>query len=67
MPQLKVYQTDANGFYVGVTFADPDQMIPGNWLVPAGAVEMAPPAIIPAGKIAQWVGYRWRLVDKPAQ
>lgn len=67
MDKLRVYQTDADGIYVGVTYADRDQLVPGNWLVPAGAVEMAPPAIIPPGKVAQWVGYRWRLVDKPEQ
>lgn len=66
MKQLKVYQTDADGYYIGVTYADPDQMLPGNWLLPAGAVEMAPPAIIPEGKRAKWAGYRWRLVEKKA-
>lgn len=63
--QKAVYQADANGYYVGETAADPDPLTEGVWLVPAGAVETAPPTIIPAGKIPQWVGYKWKMVNLP--
>lgn len=60
--QRLVYQTDGSGFYVGQTAADPDPKNPGNWLIPAGCVEVAPPAM-PHGKVAQWVGYKWKLIN----
>lgn len=63
--QKVVYQTDGNGYLVGETAADPDPMRPGFWLIPGGCVEMAPP-IIKGGKVAQWIGYRWKMVEKPA-
>jgi len=60
--QRVVFQTDVNGFYVGEAVADPDPQNEGNWLIPAGCVEAKPPAI-PRGKSAQWVGYKWKLID----
>lgn len=60
--QRIVYQTDSNGFYVGETTADPDPQNIGNWLVPAGCVEQAPP-VAPRGKIAQWSSYKWKLIN----
>lgn len=59
--QKLVYQTDESGFYVGETAADPDPLTEGHWLIPAGAVELKPPAIT-GGWRAQWMGYKWRLV-----
>ena len=48
-----VYQLDYQRCYVCDTVADADPMQPGNWLIPAGCVEVAPPA---TGKnqAAQW-------------
>lgn len=60
--QRIVYQTDSRGFYTGQTAADPDPLTPGRWLVPAGAVEVAPP-LITGMKVPQWVGYKWKMVD----
>lgn len=40
-----VYQTDHSGIYVGVSFADEDPLTPGNFLIPAGAYEDAPPPL----------------------
>lgn len=60
--QRLVYQTDENGLYVGEAAADPDPQNSGNWLIPAGCVEAKPPAI-PRGKVALWVGYKWRLIS----
>lgn len=60
--QKLVYQTDGMGRYVGETAADPDPLTPGRWLIPAGAVELAPP-IITGMKIPVWIGYKWKMVD----
>lgn len=61
--QRLVYQTDGQGFYVGEAAADPDPQNIGNWLIPAGCVEMKPPAIT-GGKRPQWVGYKWKLISQ---
>lgn len=60
--QRLVYQTDQDGFFVGTTVADPDPKNLGVWLIPAGCVELAPPAIGP-GKKAIWSGYKWKVID----
>jgi hypothetical protein len=60
--QRVVYQTDADNFYIGKAAADPDPQNPGKWLIPAGCVEAAPP-VIPRGKMAQWAGYKWKLIS----
>lgn len=60
--QRLVYQADADGFYVGEAAADPDPKNPSQWLIPAGCVEVKPP-LIQAGKRAQWVGYKWKLIS----
>lgn len=60
--QRVVYQADADGVYVGESVADPDPKNSEQWLIPAGCVEMKPPEI-PRGKKAQWVGYKWKVID----
>ncbi|MNI86415.1 hypothetical protein D3C73_1435100 [compost metagenome] len=60
--QRLVYQTDSQGFYVGEAAADPDPKNIGNWLIPAGCVDMKPPTIT-GGKRPQWVGYKWKLIN----
>lgn len=60
--QRLVYQTDVDFIYVGEAAADPDPQSVGNWLVPGGCVETKPPKI-PSNKKAQWVGYKWKLID----
>jgi hypothetical protein len=59
---MKVYQTDYSGFYVGPVFADPDPLDAGNWLIPAGCVTDAPPAL-GEGQRAQFSGGAWVVVD----
>ena len=61
--QLLVYQTDQDGFYVGKTWADPDQINKGAFLIPAGCTTESPP-VINGGKRAQWVGYKWKMVSQ---
>ena len=60
--QRLVYQTDANGLYVGEAIADPDPQNIGRWLIPAGCVEVKPP-LFTGGKVAKWVGYKWKLIN----
>lgn len=37
-----ISQLDQDGYFVGVFKADPDQLEPGNWLIPGGAIEDLP-------------------------
>lgn len=57
---MNVYQTDAHGYFVGVTTADPDPMLEGAWLVPAGCVTEAP-ADAPEGSRVKWTGSAWAM------
>ena len=60
--QKIVYQTNAQGLYVGQAIADPNPMESGGWLIPGGCVEQAPPER-PEHKAAHWNGQTWQLVD----
>ncbi len=60
--QKIVYQTNAQGLYVGQTVADPSPLEPGVWLIPGGCVEQAPPER-PEHKAAHWDGQAWQLVN----
>ena len=62
---MEVYQTNADGFYIGPTVADPDPLDKGNWLIPAGCVTDAPPALTD-NQVAQWAAGAWVVVDIPA-
>ncbi len=55
---MNVYQTDAQGYFVGVTTADVDPLNPTEWLIPAGCVVEAPEDI-PDGSRAKWAGSQW--------
>ena len=59
---MQVYQTDQDGWFVGVGQADPDPMDEGNWLIPGGCVTVAPPTLA-EGQRAQWAGSGWTVVD----
>jgi hypothetical protein len=59
---MEVYQTDHNGFYVGPTVADADPLDEGAWLIPAGCVTEAPPALS-EGQRAQFSDGAWVVVD----
>ena len=65
MNTKKVYQTDHMGFYCGTTDADESPMEPGIYLMPAGAVEAAPPSEWPEDKWPRWNGSAWILASKP--
>ena len=55
---MNVYQTDAQGYFVGVTTADADPLNPTEWLIPAGCVTEAPDEA-PEGSRAKWTGSQW--------
>ena len=61
---MQVYQTDEQGFYVGPTMADPDQLDVGNWIIPAGCVIEQPPKL-DEKHLAQWVDGAWLVVAVP--
>ena len=55
---MNVYQTDAQGYFVGVTTADVDPLNPTEWLIPAGCV-VAEPHDAPDGSRVKWDGSQW--------
>lgn len=63
---MNVYNYDRDtGYYLGISQADPDPLNEGGWLIPAYAVTVAPPLFL-VGKIPQWDGSKWVVVDLPA-
>ncbi|CAB5222664.1 hypothetical protein UFOVP373_23 [uncultured Caudovirales phage] len=59
---MQVYQTDHNGFYVGPAVADADPLDERVWLIPAGCVIKAPPALL-EGQRAQFFNGTWVVID----
>lgn len=61
-----VYQTDytGDGRFVGVLEADLDPMEEGKFLIPAGAVTLAPP-VAEAPAYARWAGDAWEVYLPP--
>ncbi len=55
------YQADDNGFYIGESVADEDQMNPGNFLLPRNASFKQPPPTKP-GEAAKLVAGEWTVV-----
>lgn len=37
-----ISQLDQDGFFIAIHKADPDQLEPGNWIIPGGAIEELP-------------------------
>lgn len=60
------YQTDDNGRYVGTVLCDESPLEPGVFLVPRGAVDVAPPGA-QEGWFAVWDGAVWRLEQEPVE
>jgi hypothetical protein len=61
-----VFQTNSDGYFTGPTEADASPLEPGVYLIPAGAVEIAPPPVGP-DKAARWVNGVWLIVPAPQQ
>jgi hypothetical protein len=62
---MKVYQTDAEGYFLYETVADPDPLKAGEWLIPAGCTEFAPPKP-PEDHLVRWTGASWELEVIPS-
>ena len=63
---MNVYQTDTQGYFVGVTTADQDPMNPTEWLIPAGCVTEAP-TDAPEGSRVKWTGSAWVMEAIPVE
>src|SRR3546814_7243916 len=59
-----VDQPEAAGVFVGETLAYPSPREPDVWLIPAGAVEIPPPAF-PEGLRARWADSVWLVEPIP--
>lgn len=63
--QKIVSQLDRDGYFVAPTAADESPLEPGVFLIPALAVDVAPPAEIAAGKRAKLTAGKWVFDDIP--
>ncbi len=59
-----VYQTNANGVFIGETEADESPLEPGVFHIPGGCVEQAPPAF-GEGERARWAEGAWLVEPVP--
>lgn len=62
MPDKIAFQCDENGVYIGAVLADESPLEPGVWLIPSGAVEVAPPELNKE-QYAQWVDGQWTVLE----
>ena len=59
----QVSQLDQNGYFVGVTKADPSPLEPGVYLIPGGCIDEPAPTV-PEGQRAKWEG-EWVFENIP--
>jgi hypothetical protein len=59
----QVCQLDDEGYFVGMTTADESPLEPGVYLIPRGALDVAPPLPV-EGKMVRWDG-EWVYEDIP--
>ena len=62
---MNVYQANYDGYYVGTLVADPDPLMDGQFLVPAGSYTDAPQSFDPATQRAKRVNDAWVIEDIP--
>lgn len=63
---MNIYNIDqTTGVYLGTSQADESPLEPGEFLIPAHAVTVAPP-VIAAGEQARWTGAAWVVEPIPA-
>lgn len=60
-----VSQLDDDGYFVAAVVADESPIEPGVYLLPAGAIDKAPPAVVEPGKRYRVWGAGWRGEDLP--
>ena len=63
---MLLYQTDyrGDGRYTGEVMADPNPVRNGDWLIPAGAVDVPPPEA-EAPSYPRWTGRGWEVYTPP--
>lgn len=61
---MKVYQTDRAGVFVAALDADESPLEPGVFLIPGGAVTVAPP-LVAEGQRARWINSDWLVEAVP--
>ena len=62
----QVSQLDQDGYFVGVTTADPSPLEPDVYLIPGGCVDEPAPTI-PEGQRAKWDSGQWVFEDIPPE
>lgn len=62
----QVSQLDKDGYFVGVTTADPSPLEPDVYVIPGGCVD-APEPTIPEGQRAKWDNGQWVFEDIPPE
>ena len=62
----QVSQLDKDGYFVGVTTADPSPLEPDVYLIPGGCID-APAPTIPEGQRAKWYNGQWVFEDIPPE
>lgn len=67
MQVKRVCQLDAEGYFVGETIAYESPLEPGEFLIPAGAIDRSPPKTVEPGKRYRPWGFGWRGEDAPPQ
>ena len=60
----QVSQLGQDGYFVGVTTADPSPLEPGVFLIPGGCIDEPAPTI-PEGQRAKWENEQWVFEDIP--
>jgi hypothetical protein len=59
---MQVYQTNKEGYFVGVTSADRDPLNKDNWLIPGGCVTTEPP-LVSENQLLKWKFGEWAIED----
>ena len=62
----QVSQLDQDGYFVGVTTADPSPLEPDVYLIPGGCIDEPAPTI-PEGQRAKWDSGQWVFEDIPPE
>ena len=62
----QVSQLDQDGYFVGVTTADPSPLEPGVFLIPGGCIDEPAPTI-PQGQRAKWDNGQWVFEEIPPE
>lgn len=64
---MLVFQTDADGYFVGPNYADESPLEPGVWLIPGGCVTVEPPTFNFETERVRWVNNEWVIELIPVE